>query len=812
MPAKTSTPGASHRTYSFGEFTLDVDRGALLSAGEDIKLRPKSFEVLSYLVQHHGRLVSKDELLDAIWGSTVVTEDSVTQCLIDIRRALHDQSQKTIRTVPRRGYVFEVAVKMGGGPATGPSLASPTRIIISLLFIAVVLFAYEKWPDPAPAENSIAVLPFKVCEDRVSDLPLAGGLTGAVFTRLAQRDRLKVMGRHSIETVVESLSSMTSISELLGVEYLLSGTVCRDGLDLSLRVELTDSKGFVVWAQDFAQVVNRFDQVEEQLAVMVDNAVAAELGDVVLVPTGVAVDRRALEQLLVGQEYSRQGDKDEARAALEKALELQPDYAEALYELALLENADRPLDNHGDARKQAIAIAERALASARAEVQRNPQSFKANWVAGQVLHVLAYWDDDLAYREFDTIGEEGVAERRAWALARDAEAERFLRAAIAINPSETEVHFWLAYAMDNQGVERRKESLEILQLGLEVDPFNANLSKMAATRLIEFGRFREAMELLDRFEVLPQGKRDVWGWQLEVLNNNGRYDEQLALLIEIMHSDVHVYDRIFPALGQLWRFVSSAAYLGLSEEAEELYAVVDELPDPGPNPWWRQHFFKDFYLYATDRGDEVAKRKLEKIAGLSNEEILKAWLPETATNAMAFWEIGERERAIELAEAMQLFPHEPSRWSERQMQIPMLLVDWYMQLGREDAAVPVLQRVVAHLQAEVDAGARHPESLMLLASAYGWQGNVESALDMLDLAVDYDGYALELCCEDYFLPELEERVWWGGLESDPRFIQSSSRMRAIVDMQRSNIRSLLIQNDIEQLLAPLIPEPEQGAD
>ena len=66
-----STSSAAHRTYTFDEFTLDLDRGALLRAGTDIKLRPKSFEVLSYLVERQGLLVTKDELLDAIWGQTV---------------------------------------------------------------------------------------------------------------------------------------------------------------------------------------------------------------------------------------------------------------------------------------------------------------------------------------------------------------------------------------------------------------------------------------------------------------------------------------------------------------------------------------------------------------------------------------------------------------------------------------------------------------------------------------------------------------------------------------------------------------------
>jgi DNA-binding response OmpR family regulator len=74
MPANVSIPSAIHRTYSFGKYTLDLDRGALLRAGADVKLRPKSFEVLSYLVQRHGLLVTKNELLDAIWGQTEVVQ------------------------------------------------------------------------------------------------------------------------------------------------------------------------------------------------------------------------------------------------------------------------------------------------------------------------------------------------------------------------------------------------------------------------------------------------------------------------------------------------------------------------------------------------------------------------------------------------------------------------------------------------------------------------------------------------------------------------------------------------------------------
>ena len=108
--SKASTEGADHHTFSFGEFVLDVDRGALLRNGADVHLRPKCFEVLRYFVRHQGILISKKELLTAVWTDVVVTEDSLTQCLIQIRKSLGDQSKKMVRTVRGRGYLFDVPV------------------------------------------------------------------------------------------------------------------------------------------------------------------------------------------------------------------------------------------------------------------------------------------------------------------------------------------------------------------------------------------------------------------------------------------------------------------------------------------------------------------------------------------------------------------------------------------------------------------------------------------------------------------------------------------------------------------------------
>jgi predicted ATPase/DNA-binding winged helix-turn-helix (wHTH) protein len=96
--------------YQFGEFTLDVVRGCLLKTGEEIKLRPKVYETLKYLVEHPGRLIGKQELMQAVWPDAFVTDDSLVQCTLELRRALDDRSQQLLKTVPRRGYLFSAEV------------------------------------------------------------------------------------------------------------------------------------------------------------------------------------------------------------------------------------------------------------------------------------------------------------------------------------------------------------------------------------------------------------------------------------------------------------------------------------------------------------------------------------------------------------------------------------------------------------------------------------------------------------------------------------------------------------------------------
>src|SRR5688572_11556904 len=107
---QTAGQGASSpNQITFGRYVLDLTRGCLLTDGNEIPLRPKTFAVLTYLAQRPGQLVSKDELFEAVWTGLVVGDDTLVQSIGELRRALNDSDARLITTVPRRGYRFDAS-------------------------------------------------------------------------------------------------------------------------------------------------------------------------------------------------------------------------------------------------------------------------------------------------------------------------------------------------------------------------------------------------------------------------------------------------------------------------------------------------------------------------------------------------------------------------------------------------------------------------------------------------------------------------------------------------------------------------------
>ncbi|MFC7736849.1 winged helix-turn-helix domain-containing protein [Roseomonas sp. GCM10028921] len=141
----------------FAGFRLDPARGCLRGPGGGaLLLRSKSFDVLRHRLEHPGRLVSREELMQAVWPEVVVTDDSITHCITEVRRALGDEGQRILRTVPRRGYLPEAEVVSGGAGAEAPPAGDRDRAPPG----PEVRTSTGEVPPTLPDLPSLVVLPF----------------------------------------------------------------------------------------------------------------------------------------------------------------------------------------------------------------------------------------------------------------------------------------------------------------------------------------------------------------------------------------------------------------------------------------------------------------------------------------------------------------------------------------------------------------------------------------------------------------------------------------------------------------------------
>jgi DNA-binding winged helix-turn-helix (wHTH) protein len=116
-----------HKTLRFDRFVLDLMRGSVSTGGQEVDLRPKSFQVLTHLAVNAGRLVPKQELIDAVWPDVTVTDESLVQCIRELRQKLGDDEHRLIKTLPRRGYLLDATPAPDEVPLPPPRRAGLSR-------------------------------------------------------------------------------------------------------------------------------------------------------------------------------------------------------------------------------------------------------------------------------------------------------------------------------------------------------------------------------------------------------------------------------------------------------------------------------------------------------------------------------------------------------------------------------------------------------------------------------------------------------------------------------------------------------------
>src|SRR5689334_17243945 len=305
---------AEKRSSSSGPVEIDYPSACLRRAGLALQLRPKSFDVLAYLSRNRGRLVSKAELIDHIWGDIAVTENSLVQCIKDIRQVLNGDSQFEIKTVPKRGYLFE------GRLAEATVRADESNA--------------GKFPA-LPDRPSIAVLPFENLSEEPDQEHFADGVTEDLITGLSRIKWLFVIARNSTFIYKDRPVDFGAIGRELGVRYLLRGSIRRAGKRLRISAQLIEAQnGLHHWAEQYDLELGDIFAIQAEIARNVIGAIEP----FVLAAEGHRAFARAPQDLGAWELVARAQthvwrlNRDDNRAAidaLQRAVESYPHYEPA---------------------------------------------------------------------------------------------------------------------------------------------------------------------------------------------------------------------------------------------------------------------------------------------------------------------------------------------------------------------------------------------------------------------------------------------------------------------------------------------------
>lgn len=451
---------------------------ALRRDGRAVELRPKAFDVLRVLVSQAGRVVSKDDLVATVWPDVFVNDDALAQCVRDVRRALGSEGAALLRTVPRRGYIFdgEVAEETGGPevpetrPRTGWLAPAAVSAVLAVLFWTLAL--ERPLPSEADARLVVAVLPFEALGAGDDQDWLGEGVAEDVITELSRFRDIAVIARQSSFDRAAVAGGAAAFGQSLGADYVLQGSLRRQADRLRLAVQLVDTAtGTARWAE-------RYDQPAEALP-WIDDAVVAEIAAHLALrvrdaAAAVVADRPATrldayELTLLARHAYYRFTRETAYEALqhaEQATRRDPDLAAAweILSRVLVQFYVQPYDD----RRGDPATLARATEAAQRAVELDPLSSGAMATLGSA---------------------------RIWAGDHDGGLAD-LRRAVAVNPNDAAAWRILADALSRAGAQ--KQSLEAWQRGAQLDPKVAplNLALMARSHML-LGEVDRARALID---------------------------------------------------------------------------------------------------------------------------------------------------------------------------------------------------------------------------------------------------------------------------------------------------------------------------
>jgi TolB-like protein/DNA-binding winged helix-turn-helix (wHTH) protein/tetratricopeptide (TPR) repeat protein len=559
---------------SFKTFRLDTVNHLLWRNGERVPIAPKGFDVLAYLVQHAGRVVTQDEILEELWPETYVNPEVLRKYILEIRKVLGDRpsNPEFIETLKKRGYRFIAPVIDEGAAETPVSQATeghktevragqeaavsgqqrsrgnPKLLKLAIIpFLAFVMAAGLGWylvftRDGGHAlsstDTSIAVLPFADMSPTKDQEYFSDGLAEQLINDLAKVSGLKVVARSSAFQFKGKNDDLRDVARKLGVTNILEGSVRREGNHIRITAELIKADdGFQLWSQTYDREIKDIFAVQDEISRAATATLKLKLSGgngQPIASNSRSANPEAYQAYLQANYFIGRGrSKEDLAKALtysDDAIKFDPAYAPAWAVRASVQNwmADYGLTDVTEGFRMARNDAERAIAL-------DPAS-AAGYLALASTQISYDWDWDVANTCLTKAAalEPGSAElfrmrsELSAVLGNLHQAIDLYEQAVALDPLRADSHLHLGYLLYEAG--RHDEAQAELQRSLELNSHAALVHGLLGKILIAKGEPNRALAEIDK-------EPTAW-WQLAGLvlayHSLGREQDSNAALAEFI--------------------------------------------------------------------------------------------------------------------------------------------------------------------------------------------------------------------------------------------------------------------------------------
>ena len=316
--------------YLFEEYTFDTDLRELHRGAEVVSVTPQVFDLLEYLIRNRRRLVSKDDVIEAVWNGRIVSDAALTTRINAARSAIGDtgEKQRLIKTLPRKGFRFVGTVREAERLAVEP-VGSAYRDDTSAA------------PTPAP-RLSLIVLPFANLGGDPEQDYFVDGVTESLTTDLSRINGAFVIARNTAFTFKGKAVDVKKLGRELNVHYVLEGSIQRGGNRLRVNVQLVDAEtGNYLWAERFDKLVADLLDMQDEIVSRLANSLDAELIAAEARRAERSTRSDAMDLVFRGRSWFNKGLTPDymaqARSFFEKAMALDPENIEAMVGLARVE-------------------------------------------------------------------------------------------------------------------------------------------------------------------------------------------------------------------------------------------------------------------------------------------------------------------------------------------------------------------------------------------------------------------------------------------------------------------------------------------